>query len=111
MKMRTLIGGILLLIGFILYQTGISTALEQNQSTLKLVKFITSTFKIPLETDIVILVMEYLGGIIAILGLLICVSSLTTKEEKTKPLPKDKKPEKQLDPELQSAIEKTLKSS
>ena len=94
-----------------MYQTGISTALEQNQSTLKLVNFMASTLKIPLETDIVILVMEYLGGIIAILGLLICVSSLTTKEERAKPLPKDAKPEKRLDPELQSAIEKTLKSS
>ena len=111
MKMRTLIGGIMLLIGFIMYQTGISTALEQNQSTLKLVNFIASTLKITLETDIVILIMEYLGGIIAILGLLVCISSLATKEERTKTLLKDRKTGKRLDPELQSAIEKTLKSS
>ncbi len=110
MKVRTLIGGIMLLIGFILYQTGISTALEQNQGTLKFVNFIASTLKIPLETDIVILIMEYLGGIIAILGLLICISSLATKEERIKPAPKEIR-KKSLDPELQSAIEKTLKSS
>ena len=63
------------------------------------------------ETDIVILIMEYLGGIIAILGLLICISSLATKEERIKPVPKEIRKNKHLDPELQSAIEKTLKSS
>ena len=36
---------------------------------------------------------------------------LTTKEERIKPVPKERRKNKRLDPELQSAIEKTLKSS
>ncbi|WP_455363972.1 hypothetical protein [[Eubacterium] cellulosolvens] len=80
MKARTLTGGIILLIGFLMYQTGVSIALESNPYTLNFLDSVTSLLRINLRNDLLIVLIEYVGGIIAIVGFLVCVSSLTSKE-------------------------------
>ncbi|MBS7649168.1 zinc ribbon domain-containing protein [Candidatus Bathyarchaeota archaeon] len=80
MKARTLIGGITFIIGFLIYQTGTSIALEQIPYTLNFLRSITTILQLNLKTDLSILFVEYVGGIIAIAGFLICVSSLASKE-------------------------------
>lgn len=80
MKPQTVIGGILLIIGFLMFQTGISIALEQIPYTLDFLKRFTEILQLNLKTPTVILLFEYVGGTIAIIGFLICVSGLTSKE-------------------------------
>ena len=81
MNIRTLIGGVILIIGFLMYQTGISIALESNPYTLAFLKETISFLQINLKNNIAIILIEYLGGIIAIIGFLICISSLSSKEK------------------------------
>ncbi|WP_455367687.1 hypothetical protein [[Eubacterium] cellulosolvens] len=80
MKARTLTGGIILLIGFLIYQTGVSIILESNPYALNFLNNVTSLLRINLGNNLMVMLIEYVGGIIAIIGFLICVSSLTSKE-------------------------------
>ncbi len=111
MKARTLVGGIVLILGFLMYQTGIAVALEKNPNIFKFIKYMTSPLRINLEADIFVITVGYFGGIIAILGLLICISSLIEKKASLKTRTAEKSENKNLEPEVQNAIEKVLKSS
>lgn len=93
MKARTLIGGIILIIGFLMYQTGASIALEQIPYTLNFLRPITTILRLNLKTDKAILFVEYVGGIIAIAGFLICVSSLASKDVAPIPITSEGKEE------------------
>ena len=80
MKAKTIIGAILLIFGFLMYQTGISIALEQTPYTLDFLKSFIEFLGINLKTDRAILTIEYIGGLVAIAGFLICISELSSKE-------------------------------
>ena len=91
MKAQALAGGVILVIGFLMYQTGVGIALEGSPYTLRFLEAATSLLRINLKTDTAIIFLEYVGGIIAILGFLVCVSSLASREVVVLPQPGEKR--------------------
>lgn len=96
MKGNTILGGSLIIIGFLLYQTGISIAFEKSRIIMNIFSFILQMLQINLSIEPVSVVLEFLGGMIAIIGFLQIISNLTPKDVVTiqKTIPNDrKKPE------------------
>jgi len=79
LRARLAVGALLFILRFILYQTGFSLLLKETRVISDLLKdvlsFVTS-MGIPIETFALIL--QFCGGIIAIIGFIACLSSLAS---------------------------------
>ncbi len=76
MRARLALGSILLIIGFLTYQTGISIIRDQNTLATPYINKIISYLTISQNVFYELLV--YFGGIVVIIGFLISVSTMST---------------------------------
>ncbi len=76
MKLRFLVGSILLLVGFITYQIGFAMSLKSERLIRETLATAIST--LPVDTTVLSnsILTESLGGVIGFIGLLLCVSSI-----------------------------------
>jgi hypothetical protein len=70
---RLVVGFILIVLGFLAYQVGFSFILSQTEF---MVKYITMVVPEHYPMDTIGLALQFGGGIVAIVGFLLCVSSL-----------------------------------
>jgi len=78
LRTRLLVGALLFLLGFIGYQTGFSLLFKESRMVSDLLKDVLAFFAsigIPIETFA--LMLQFGGGIVAIIGFIACLSSLS----------------------------------
>ena len=75
LKTRLVVGFILIVLGFLAYQVGFSFILRQTEL---MIKYIAMVVPEHYPMDAIGLALQFGGGIIAIVGFLLCVSSLST---------------------------------
>jgi hypothetical protein len=73
---RLIAGFILIVLGFLAYQVGFSFILRQTEL---MIKYITMVVPESYPMDTIGLALQFGGGIVAIIGFLLCVSSLSTR--------------------------------
>ncbi|WP_455278350.1 hypothetical protein [[Eubacterium] cellulosolvens] len=76
MNTRLIAGFILIVLGFLSYQVGFSFILRQTEL---MIKYITMVVPESYPMDTIGLALQFGGGIVAIIGFLLCVSSLSTR--------------------------------
>jgi hypothetical protein len=73
---RLIVGFILIVLGFLAYQVGFSFILGQTELMIKYIKMVVPE-SYPMDT--LGLALQFGGGIVAIIGFLLCISSLSTR--------------------------------
>jgi hypothetical protein len=76
MRARLALGGLLLIIGFLIYQTGISITIYQGTVIAEYANMLTNYLTVP--QHIFSSLATFIGGIIAIIGFLLSISTLAT---------------------------------
>lgn len=76
MRARLALGGLLLIIGFLIYQTGISIIIYQGTVIAEYANMLTNYLTVP--QHIFSSLATFIGGIIAIIGFLLSISTLAT---------------------------------
>jgi len=72
---RLIVGFILIVLGFLAYQVGFSFILKETEL---MIKYITMVVPEHYPMDTIGLALQFGGGIVAIVGFLLCVSSLSS---------------------------------
>ncbi|WP_455369607.1 hypothetical protein [[Eubacterium] cellulosolvens] len=75
MNTRLVVGFILIVLGFLAYQVGFSFILKESEL---MIKYITMVVPEHYPMNTIGLALQFGGGIVAIVGFLLCVSALTS---------------------------------